>query len=59
MKDKQEVIHNSQKDKVKFHPFMHCKECGGRMFYYKLWGKYICESWLIMEGGCSLEQGQK
>lgn len=43
--------------KIEFHPIMRCAKCGGRMFFdVSGFKRYICESWLVMEGGCNPDE---
>ena len=37
---------------VKWHPRKQCKYCGDRMFWNEGWKKWVCRSWIYMEGGC-------
>ena len=32
-----------------------CPECGDRMWYNRYWEKWLCRSWIYMEGGCYTE----
>jgi len=38
--------------KVTWHDLMKCPTCGDKMFWSDTWDKWICRSWIYMDGGC-------
>jgi len=35
-----------------------CSMCHANMFWYGPWAQWLCVSWLHMEGGCAVTQGE-
>ena len=35
-----------------WHPTKTCEDCGDRMFWHAPWKKWLCRTWIYMEGGC-------
>lgn len=48
----QEQIDRANRDGYMLEPSRPCPQCGQPMFWYEAWNRYLCASWLVMEGGC-------
>ena len=53
LSEREIIAGREREDEVIWHPHgKKCPKCGRDLFLEENWDKWVCASWLYMEGGC-------